>query len=334
MSALPPAGVSSNAVKWLHVSGFPGRGFTIGMVSGETYSCECHEGSSQGSTLWYHSMLRFLVERVQQAKAKYPETDDIPVEDLYVTESVLRGSCKLPGRALDKSKTFAYMKKCIKHSVSEGDKVFSLLSIDRTDESKYRRLRHEVGKAMSDAIQILEEPGCENVFFLAFAKSDAQIFMSGADTAKRYQPAPYSLADHYRAHREYFEQGDSPEMVRCREVLMRRAEGLTPREGDPTCVDAVSIICNYLEQWARAVHLGFLPLEEFNSSSGDMAANMLMLCEEEIRAHRKARNSRYSMWHARFIEQLLVAGFLDHWTIEQRARLRRIVEEFSFPYSA
>lgn len=298
--------------------------FKVRLSDGRVCMCACHEILGPKSTLWFHTFLAFLQAVAQKA---VQAEDPTPA---FVRFSEFEAFCKRSACPLKPHQNGNYIFKTLRDDLKLGNKVFRLEHASHCTREDFPALREVIGRDLKEYIHWRAADTPDPEFALLIPSEEDWITLGVENRREMYKRIRYSLADQYRAHREYFAEGDRDDLVACRGMLMGTA-AKDSRARNISRPYAVSKICNFLEQWSRAVEFGYLVFEEFNSSSGDMAAKMLLLCEKEIRVYRKSRNPRYSMWHAKLIVRMIEAGYLSHWPADRLEDLEKVARAFSAP---
>jgi hypothetical protein len=92
----------------------------------------------------------------------------------------------------------------------------------------------------------------------------------------------------FEAIREYFQQGDTPEMIASRNKIYQ-----SEKDGTPVDTKAASEICSFFHFWGMMVEKGFLPLWIFKSASGPSIVKLYFILEPHIEERRKNNNKLY-----------------------------------------
>ncbi|WP_399629001.1 hypothetical protein [Sporosarcina sp. SG10008] len=93
----------------------------------------------------------------------------------------------------------------------------------------------------------------------------------------------------FEAIREYFQQGDTPEMLKNRSKIYD-----TEVEGVKIDHTAAAEICGLYHFWGMMVSKGYLPFWIFKSSSGYSVVKLFFLLEPYIMERRMASNKYYA----------------------------------------
>ncbi|WHZ02787.1 hypothetical protein QNH48_28360 [Neobacillus sp. YX16] len=92
----------------------------------------------------------------------------------------------------------------------------------------------------------------------------------------------------FEAIREYFQQGDTPEMISSRNKIYASADNGTPLD-----YKAAAEVCSFFHFWGMMVQKGFLPLWIFKSASGPSVVRLFHLVLPYIEERRTANNRHY-----------------------------------------
>ncbi|WP_206759420.1 DUF4760 domain-containing protein [Guptibacillus hwajinpoensis] len=91
----------------------------------------------------------------------------------------------------------------------------------------------------------------------------------------------------FEAIREYFQQGDTPEMTKARHNIYE-----SENKGVDLDPEAATLICSFFHFWGMMVKKGFLPLWIFKSASGPSIVRLHHLVTPYI-AQRRLSNNKY-----------------------------------------
>jgi hypothetical protein len=92
----------------------------------------------------------------------------------------------------------------------------------------------------------------------------------------------------FEAIREYFQQGDTPEMIASRNKIYD-----SEKNGTPLDVKAASEICSFFHFWGMMVEKGFLPIWIFKSASGPSIVRLYYILLPYIEERRANNNKHY-----------------------------------------
>lgn len=304
------------SIRWLTFK-VPGE-FIIEFASGQECRCIKPRDVGENSTIWF----RPAIELIKDCAVSHPGVGQ-PIRQLLkeIGNQNLKMHCFL---------------RAFSSSMNQPSRYFRVMSWPTSLVGKDSK---EVKKAIATKLRkvfvVDKKKGRESIFLNL--KPPTQALPHGVGgTAVEVLPAPetskYSAADHARAREEYFRRGDTTAMRKARRVLYYRRDGKKPPRGHPGVEEAASKVCAFLSEWGQAVDDGYLLLEVFNSSPGDMVANMLCCSAPEIRDCRQSMSQRFAMWHALLAEKILNAGYLSSWSPQRLAILHALILEFRTPY--
>lgn len=94
----------------------------------------------------------------------------------------------------------------------------------------------------------------------------------------------------FEAVREYYQQGDTAEMIACRHKVYAAENGETELDKK-----AASEICSFFNFWGMMVRRGFLPMWVFASASGPSVVRLYEILEPYILERRDTNNQLYAM---------------------------------------
>ncbi|OCA88929.1 DUF4760 domain-containing protein [Pseudobacillus wudalianchiensis] len=93
----------------------------------------------------------------------------------------------------------------------------------------------------------------------------------------------------FEAIREYFQQGDTEQMIANRQRVYATEDGVTPLD-----IQSASEICSFFHFWGMMVRKGYLPIWIFNSASGPSIVRLYHLLLPYINERRASNNHYYA----------------------------------------
>ena len=97
-----------------------------------------------------------------------------------------------------------------------------------------------------------------------------------------------SRVANFEAIREYFQQGDTPEMTATRHKIYE-----AERTGEPVDPKAAAEVCSFFHFWGMMVKKKYLPLWIFKSASGPSVVRLYYLVLPYIEERRSTNNPHY-----------------------------------------
>ncbi|WP_133118812.1 DUF4760 domain-containing protein [Chryseomicrobium excrementi] len=94
----------------------------------------------------------------------------------------------------------------------------------------------------------------------------------------------------FEAVREYYQTGDTPEMIDNRNKIYAAGNGEIELD-----IKAASEICSFFNFWGMMVRKKFLPIWVFKSASGPSIVRLYIILEDFITERRKTNNEYYAL---------------------------------------
>jgi hypothetical protein len=94
----------------------------------------------------------------------------------------------------------------------------------------------------------------------------------------------------FEAIREYYQQGDTPQMIESRTKIYAIEDGATALD-----TKAASEVCAFSHFWGMMVNKGYLPLWIFKSASGPSVVRLFHLLKPYISERRQTNNPYYAL---------------------------------------
>jgi len=180
------------------------------------------------------------------------------------------------------------------------------------------------------------------VFQMLDLEKLAAVALAGFITVSTWLYVQYRASEQvkWEAIRLYYGEGDSDSLVKARKCIGPKENNETTDEPKPGNLqsrndavksrdDAASKLVNFFEKWGRLVEKGYLPLWVFDGPSGDMAANMLQMLEDDITKRRTIPygNRRFGMSFVWLVGEVCSEKYLQHWDTATFANLKRVITE-------